>query len=278
MYERMSPGGIDYSPYRFERSKLQFRGPRPDLNEPFVAFLGSTETYGKFIARPFPAQIERRLGMACANFGCMNAGVDVFLGDPPTLEACSAARVTVVAVMGAHNLTNRFYAVHPRRNDRFIRASAFMKTVFQEVDFTEFHFTRHMLQTIKRSAPQKFEMLVDELQTAWIGRMTSLLEQIHSRKVLLWLSDRPIAAAAAPAGPGELGHDPLFVTARMIDALRPMVSDVVECVVPLQNLPPQIDQMVFAEVEASAAREVPGPAAHEAVAAALAGPLRTLAA
>ncbi len=36
--------------------------------------------------------------------------------------------------MGAQNLSNRFYAVHPRRNDRFLRASTLMKTIFREVD------------------------------------------------------------------------------------------------------------------------------------------------
>ena len=34
--------------------KLLFRGPKRDLDQPFVAFLGGTNTYGKFIERPFP--------------------------------------------------------------------------------------------------------------------------------------------------------------------------------------------------------------------------------
>ncbi len=57
--------------------------------------------------------------------------------------------MTVIQVMGAHNMSNRFYAVHPRRNDRFLRASlGCCKTIYPEVDFTEFNFTRHMLTAL----------------------------------------------------------------------------------------------------------------------------------
>ena len=55
----------------------------------------------------------------------------------------------MIQVSGAQNLSNRFHAVHPRRNDRFLRASTLLKTIYRDVDFTEFNFTRHLLTTLR---------------------------------------------------------------------------------------------------------------------------------
>ena len=62
-------GIVDYLPCRYGESKLLFRGPKKDLSEPYIAFIGSTETYGKFIQTPFPALVEDAVGMPCVNFG-----------------------------------------------------------------------------------------------------------------------------------------------------------------------------------------------------------------
>jgi hypothetical protein len=54
-----------------------------------------------------------------ANLGLVNAGIDVFINEPMIQDFCAGAVVTVIQVLGAANMSNRFYAVHPRRNDRF---------------------------------------------------------------------------------------------------------------------------------------------------------------
>jgi predicted Zn-dependent protease len=67
----------------------------------------------------------------------MNAGLDAFLHAPQVLALAGAARVTVVQAMGAQALSNRYYRVHPRRNDRFLGPSPALSALFREVDFTE---------------------------------------------------------------------------------------------------------------------------------------------
>lgn len=272
MFERISGGGIDYLPYRLENSRLRFRGPEPDLSGPYCAFVGSSETYGKFVERPYPDLLGGSLGMPCVNFGCVNAGVDVFLNDTALQETCARARVTVVAVMGAHNLSNRFYAVHPRRNDRFIRASALLKGLYPEVDFTQFHFSRHMLSALKECSPALFPAVVQEVQIAWVARMRRLLQGVRSKTILLHLAESAGEGADTPFGP-----EPLFVTREMIDELRPAVSAVVECSPPPACPGARTAGMVFDELEESAARGMPSPATHGALAKALIGPLRELA-
>ena len=39
----------------------------------FLAMIGGTETYGKFIERPFPTLIGEAFEMECVNFGCVTA-------------------------------------------------------------------------------------------------------------------------------------------------------------------------------------------------------------
>lgn len=264
-YERPGEGALDYYPCRYGKSKLLFRGPRRRLEGKYVAVLGGTETYGKFVEDPYPALAEQALDMPVVNMGYLNAGADVFVSEPTIVEACSKARVTVVQLMGAQNMSNRFYAVHPRRNDRFLRASTLMKTVFREIDFTEFHFTRHMLSTLKASAPDKFEILEEELKSAWVARMRTLLEKIEGKKVLLWLSG-PGSAHVPDDG---LGFEPLFVDKDMVAQIQPYATDLVKVVPSQQAISAGTAGMHFSDLDLPAAAEMPGPTVHGEIAAAL---------
>lgn len=272
-YENLGQGGLDYFPCRYGKSKLLFRGPRKKMAGDFIAILGGSETYGKFIESPYAALLEKQLGMECVNFGCVNAGVDVFTNEHAVIDACAKARLTVVQVVGAQNMSNRFYAVHPRRNDRFLRASTLLKTIFREVDFSEFSFTKHLLTTLQTISPERFEVVREELKEAWIARMKLLLEKIEGKTVLFWFADRKPEETGLEDG---LGRDPIFVDRAMIEAVRPFVTEIVEVVPSDRALKEGTDRMVFTALETPAAKELLGVTAHEEAAVALAEPLRRL--
>lgn len=265
-------GALEYYPCRYGNSRVLFRGPRKPLETDFVAFLGSTETYGRFIEQPFPHLLESRLRMPCVNFGVVNAGVDLYLNDPAVMDMVMQASAKVVQVMGAQNMSNRYYSVHPRRNDRFLRASERLEELYPEVDFTEFHFVRHMLGRLLEVSPERFSTVVDELRQAWIARMKNVLTQIRGHVVLLWFSDRPVPEEDAV----ELDHDPLFVTRDMVDTLRPRVTQVVEVVASDMARMEGTAGMVFSDFESCAAAELQGVQAHKEAADALEGVLRPL--
>ncbi len=272
-YENLGEGALDYFPCRYGKSKLLFRGPRRKLDGDYTAFIGGTETYGKFIEKPFPALVEEMTGITCVNFGYPNAGVDVFANETEVLEACKGARITVVQVMGAQNMSNRFYSVHPRRNDRFVCASRLMKTIFREVDFTDFAFTRHLLSELQAISPERFALIRDELKEAWVGRMRRLLGRMEGKTILLWL------AAHAPDEADDLeglGRDPLFIDRDMIEEVRPHATAVVEVITdpPAGDL--EAAGLVFSPLEEPAARETLGAKAHFEAAEALAEVLRDL--
>jgi hypothetical protein len=265
-YAHQGAGALDYFPCRYGTSRLRFRGPCRDLTGPYVAVLGGTETYGKFVPRPYPALVEEATGLRMVNLGCTNAGPDVFLNDPTVLEIAARARLAVVQILGAQNLTNRFYTVHPRRNDRFLAAALLLRQMFPEVDFTEFHFTRHMLRALRAASPDRFEVVAEELRAAWVARMGDLLGRLRGRAVLLWMG----AEAAPPAGQGGLEHDPILVDADMIAAVRGRAIACVEVVASPQARARGVEGLAFAPLERPAAMVVPGPAVHAEVAAALA--------
>jgi len=272
-YVNLGQAALEYFPCRYGISKLLFRGPRRRVQGDYVAFLGSTETYGKFVEVPYPALVECETGVKSVNLGCVNAGIDAFASDRSLLGICANARVSVIQLMGAQNMSNRFYAVHPRRNDRFLRASSHLQTLYDDVDFTDFNFTRHMLGILAQTSPDRFLMVENELKEAWVARMQSLITQIGGKVVLLWLADHAPNDAAGQMGGGS---DPLFIDRNMINSLMGSVSGVIEIVAEPKERRQGLQEMVFAPLERPAAEEMLGPIVHRRAAAQLAQKIQAL--
>jgi hypothetical protein len=252
-------GPLNYNPVSYGGALLQFRGPAADLDGPYIVCLGGSETYGRFIHTPYAAMLNDRLAMPVVNLGVMNAGLDVMLQDEGIRSVVQGAAAVVLQITGAQNMTNRFYSVHPRRNDRFVKASGILRTIYRDVDFTEFHFTRHMLTHLANLSRDRFAILIGELQQAWLARMGHALKQIDVPVHLLWLSNR--APADLPDGAG-IGRDPLFVTAAMLDEVARCAASLTLALPPdtWRNAPTR--GMFFAAREETAARALPGPAVH----------------
>ncbi|MBP9181942.1 MAG: hypothetical protein KBF78_02320 [Fuscovulum sp.] len=259
-------GALDYFPCHYGASRLTFRGPRRDLTGEYLVALGGTETYGRFIIAPFPALVEENLGIPMANLGSQNAGPDLYLADRATLDVAAEAHLAVVQLTGAQNMTNRYYTVHPRRNDRFIAASPLLRSMYREVDFTEIHFTRHLVSVLASKGPDRFAPIAEELRALWVQRMKAVLSRLPQRRVLLWMADQ----APPAAGQGAIeGPQPWLVDRGMIEALRPLASAVVEAVTSLTARAEGLGSMRFSPAEEAAAQGLPGSAAHHEAALAL---------
>ncbi|MGR3463961.1 DUF6473 family protein [Limimaricola sp.] len=211
--------GVTVPRGRYAESRLEVRGPLRRIERGYIACPGGTETFGPGLEQPFPALLERGTGQPCVNLGTMNAGAGALLGDAALLAMCNGAERVVLQVTGAQGLSNRFYSVHPRRNDRFLRASAKLRALYPEIDFTDFCFVRHLLEALHRHDAGRFTVIRDELRVAWGMRMRSLIAQIGVPVTLVVLSAR--------LRQGRLGDDPLFVSPGMIEALRPLVRHIV---------------------------------------------------
>ena len=262
---------LEYNPCRYGASKIMFRGPAQRLKGDYIAFLGSTETFGRFIETPFPRLLEETTGMTTINLGCIQAGIDAYLTSPGLIDICSDAKVTVIQIMGAPNMSNRFYTVDPRHNERFLRASRRFKEIFPEVDFSEYDQVRHMLTDIARIGPDRLHLVRHELQCAWVARMRTLMDRITGPKVLLWLADHaPFSAATG----GTICRDPLFIDRAMLNAIQGGAEGMVEIVATQGEIDAGRARMVYEEAEMEAATEMLGPLVHDRTADAL-SPLLT---
>ena len=248
---------------RYGNSKLFFRGPKRSLSGRYHAFIGGTETYGKYISSPYPALVEAALGRACVNFGVVNAGVDVFVNDPTVMAACATADITIIQVMSAHNLSNRFYKVHPRRNDRFLSASTMLMALYPDVDFADFNFTRHLLGALYSRSPEKFEIVRAELQMAWLARMRAMIDKVGQRIILLWLSAEPLNDRPWNEKSEPFKSEPMMVSGTMIEQLRDKVLDVVVACPSEEARLLGTQGMLVPPAEAEIASELPGVGAHE---------------
>lgn len=253
-------GALDYFPCRYGASRAVFRGPERDLSRPYVAMLGGSATFGKYVATPFPALVEQALGQPVANLGALNAGPDFYLNDRTTLDIAARARVAVLQVTGADTLSNLFYTVHARRNDRFLAASPALRALYPEVDLTDIHFTRHLLQVLHRTDPQRFQTVRQALQVTWLARTRQLLAHLPPRRVLLWL------AATATGLDGDHTSGPLFVDRAMLDALRPAITDLIQ----VDPTASKTGDVTCPETEVTLAACLPGASVHAAIAASLA--------
>ncbi|MGB0438711.1 MAG: DUF6473 family protein, partial [Paracoccaceae bacterium] len=179
----------------------------------------------------------------------------------------SSAACSVMQVPGVQNVSNRMYSVHPRRNDRFLRPSLDLARLYPEVDFTDYHFTRHLLLDLHAFGPDRFDQVVTELRSAWTARMRRVVAYLRGRVVLVWL--RPPGVSAAQDVHAPVGPDPLFVTQAMVDALRPRVRDITVVHPSAMALSSGTRGMICSEFEKGAAQALPGPVTHVEIARAL---------
>lgn len=266
-------GALDYSPCRYGASRAVFRGPMRDLSRPYIAMLGGSSTFGKYVASPYPALVEQATGRPVANLGGLNAGPDFYLSDRATLAIAARAHLTVVQVTGAEALSNPFYAVHSRRNDRVLGATPRLRALYPDVDFADIHFTRHLLMVLQRTDATRFQTVVAGLKASWLDRMRQLVIHLPPRRVLLWLANGPPRDVADDLDPA-LG--PLLVDAGMLAALRPSITLQVDVVPSAAALAEGPARMHFPETEARQALSLPGSAVHDEVAAQLAPVLNRL--
>lgn len=263
-YVQTGQGALEYFPCHYGRSRVLFRGPRRDLSGEYAVVLGGSESYGRFVTAPWPALLEERLDLPVANLACVNAGPDVWLGDPALAEVLRGARLAVLQIGGAVNLSNRFYTVHPRRNDRFLAATPALRALYRDVDFTEIHFTRHLIRALWSRGPERFAPVAEELRRVWQGRMSALLNLLPERRVLFWTADHAIPAEAL-----DPTLDPALIDRGLLSALLPKMAACVEHVSSPAARAEGVRAMRFSAGEEDAARGQPGAAVHQEAAEAL---------
>jgi len=258
---------IDYQTCRYGGSKIMFRGPARKLQGDYIAFLGGSETFGRFIPDPYPALVEARTGVTSVNLGCIDAGLDSYATSHDLQEICSNSLTTIIQILGATNMSNRFYTVDQRHSDRFLRASKQFKEIYPEVDFSAFTHINEMLAHLGKIDSDRLHQIRQEIQTAWVARMRALLRNIDGPKILLWLADH---APFFHGSGGTICRMPLFVDRAMLAALETEDTTYIEIVATPAEIRAGRQSMVFNAQDFAHVPEILGPVLHERIAAQLA--------
>lgn len=248
-YLHTGAGALDYLSCGYGQDRLHFRGPERALDKPYGVFIGGTETYGKFVARPFPALVEDLTGITSVNLGVINAGAETFRSDPTVLGIARGAEYVVLQLTGPQFVSNAFYAVHPRRNDRFIRARPALEALFPQMDFTDVHFVGHLLRKLRRASPKGFEKVAHECRRAWLTSLIGTIRRIGRPTLTLWLPPRD-----------------MMLSDRMLDPLRRRCLALVKIAADDGKRFQTTEGMVFGPLESFAASDLPNPQMHETIA------------
>ncbi len=209
------------------QSRLPVRPLPKTISSEFVVYLGSEETYGRYVAKPFPSVVEAETGVQCVNLGCVGSSIDTFLQAKEIADLCSNAQLAVIEIMGAEAMSNRLYRVDPKNNQNLVRASRYLKALYPEIDFAVFRTVSELLTALAQTSNEKFYFVKLELHAAWVARMRTLISEIRVPAILLWIADHePYYAETG----GTVLRDPLFVDRTMIEAVRHEVVDIVEFV------------------------------------------------
>jgi hypothetical protein len=94
---------VDYRQWHPAGSRSLLRGPEPsaDRMHDYVLCIGSAATFGRLVQDPFPAQLERALGMPVVNAGLGGARPVTFLTDGALCDLIRRARLVVLEVLSA---------------------------------------------------------------------------------------------------------------------------------------------------------------------------------
>jgi len=246
----------------YDGSKIRVRGPKRRLEGPYLACLGGDDTFGRFIEQPFPAMLERNLDQKCINLGGLSSGLDALHSDRTLLDIAGRAKLCILQLPGVLGQSNRFFKVHPTRNDRFLAPTSDLAALYPELDFTEIHYVRHLLTRLRRSVDVRFEVVVRELQQSWLRSMRHLLCRIEAPVLMLWL--RHLDGVENPFG--DVMDEPVLIDANLISELRSQCLGLVEIPVHTCGNSDDLDDLLFGTLQKPIASHLIGPSTHRKIA------------
>ncbi len=211
---------VDYEMYRLPGVERGFfRGP-PVRNAQYLACVGAAQTFGRFVATPFPRLLSQALGIDVLNLGRGGSGPTYPLSQPALLEHINRARLVVVQVLSGRSQSNSAFQLA----DHGVVGVNTVTGAQMDAD----GFYSWLLGQDRDYA----RGILMETRERYVTAMSELLTAIEPPKILLWISTRrpdyeerwelPLARF--------YGAFPQFVNRAMVEQLRGRAHAYVECV------------------------------------------------
>jgi hypothetical protein len=216
----------DYQYAQLPGTTTLVRGPIPvDLSADFVVCLGGAHTLGRFVEYPYPALLQRQLGVPVLNLGHGGGKPEFYLQSPGIIEVINKAKCAVIQVMSARGSPNRF--LKPTSHAHNIMSIAEGIAAAKNPAFVDAAY-RNLLRQLE---PARLQEAIEETRSNWLAEMERLLGRITVPKVLFWFSVRtPAYVAKFNNLDAMLGDYPQLVTEEMIGKLKPETDGYIQCV------------------------------------------------
>jgi len=255
---------VDYQCHELAGTGLWFRGPPParlDAGRYFTA-IGAAQTFGCFCDEPYPALLERRLGLAALNLGYSGAGPRFFCNQLALIDQINAGMFCVVQVMSGRSSSNALLdnpdglAFGRRRTDG---APATAEEIFDAAISDGMNriplLPRRAKAAVVKLSGHRFpavRQLVEEARRDWIDSYAELLNAITVPKILFWFSVRPPAYRAFYHRRSALFREyPHLIDEATLARITGLADTYVECVSRRGNPQPLISRFTGAPVSVS---------------------------
>ncbi|MGR3493408.1 MAG: DUF6473 family protein [Shimia sp.] len=169
--------------------------PRLDDTPPSVALVGATSVFPS--GPTIPGVCDLRVP---------NSGPDAVFQMPDIIPKARRADAVVVCLPSAANTSNRYYRVHPRRNDRVVSVSTDLRAEAPGMEWIDIHYTGHLMQALGTAHGHVLDRVVTAVQAAWLIRMKALVRCFSAPVMLAWIE-----------GEGACGPIASYVTKAMVE-------------------------------------------------------------
>jgi hypothetical protein len=221
-YQKLDLPHFDYQPTEVPGlGRTRFRGPVPDLAQPYLACIGAAQTFGRFTAQPYPAALAAGLGVAALNLGIGGVGPRYWL-QPELLAVVRRARLVVVQIMAGRSASNSLFD-NSASGDLKGRLRATGETL---------RFEQFLERLVAQGDRAVLERVVAETRADYVAAMRALGAALAPvPTVLLWFSSRrPEYTPDYRSAFGILQAFPQLLDRGVVDAIRPAFSAYVESV------------------------------------------------
>jgi len=211
---------VDYQYWELPGTGIQFRGPAVDFGDPapYFSCAGAAQTFGCFVADPYPALLGARIGMRAVNLG-LGSATPVIFSDERLLKIINGGRFLVLQVMAARQCGNsRLQSlgtdlVRDRRYGDEVPAHVAWQRILDE----------------ERS---ELERYVAESQATWVDQYQTLLRQIHVPVIFFYYSVKTKGTDPSMDAKDALtlfDAFPQLVRGSSIDVVAKLCDDFVAC-------------------------------------------------
>ncbi|MEM1366712.1 MAG: DUF6473 family protein [Cyanobacteria bacterium P01_H01_bin.15] len=232
---------IDYQMYCLPGTNLFFRGPEANFLKTgeYAVCLGAAQTFGCFCDRPFPHLLQDKLGLPILNLGYGGAGPFFYLKHPELWDYINRAKFVIVQIMSARSESNSLFdsgglEFLTRLSDGVKLGADKAYTTILESNYIwqKAPIGKRAVRVLARVFGGVRAMkLVLETRQNWLKNYELLFTEIKAPTILFWFSKRKPHYNIRPTNLGGLfNRFPQLVNAQMINVLKALSDDYVECV------------------------------------------------